>query len=335
MSKHHFQTGETNHEHPKTVVIMGVARGGTSMVAGTAREMGIFLGDQVGENHEDQRFLTFDLDKLRERVAERNAERETWGWKMPHSLQYIEQLQDDLRNPHYVLVWRNALASAISQVRRSNADINNALEFSGNKLQEMITKVPLLNGPVLMINYEQAVANKDDFIDTLAGYLGVEVDDEMRERCMKFIDPSVGYQQISASFYRSERVEDAVCDKPFGGHQVLRKIEEDDETGDLKPLARFPKMIFRMDRGIRMPKNFYLRLTNTGSEPAPFKIYYDYEWKFSEAVAQRHELEPGTHTYLIETTGQLIRFAVGPLTEIGEVSPIRDVEVFLAPHEED
>lgn len=334
MSKHHFQIGEPNHDKPKTIVIMGVARGGTSMVAGTAREMGIFLGDQVGENHEDQKFLTFDLEKLRERVAERNAERETWGWKMPHSLQYIEKLQDDLRNPHYVLVWRNALASAISQVRRSDADINNALEYSCARLQEMTSKVPLLNGPVLMVNYEQAVENKQDFIDTLAAYLGVEVDDEMRERCLNFIDPSIGYQQVSAYFYRSTIVENAVCEHPFGGHSVLRKIEHDPNNGDLIPRARFPKVIFRMGRGIRMPKNFYVRLTNTGTEPAPFKLYYDYDWRLSEVVAQRLSLEPGTHTYLIETTGQLVRFAVGPLTEIDEVSPIRDVEVFLVPDNE-
>ena len=40
--------------------MLGVERGGTSMVAGVVRAMGINLGDHAGRNHEDPNFLKDD-----------------------------------------------------------------------------------------------------------------------------------------------------------------------------------------------------------------------------------------------------------------------------------
>lgn len=329
MSKHHFQIGDANHADPKTVVILGVARGGTSMVAGTAREMGIDLGQHLGENHEDRRFLSKDLKDVRERIAVRNAEADTWGWKMPHSLEYIEQIEGELRNPHIVLVWRNTLASAISQVNRSDADINVALEFSANRLIEMVEKVKLLNSPTLLINYDAAIQHKGEFLSTFAEFLGVDLTDEMCQRCLQFIDPSVGYQQVSSTYYQAEYVGQVACSEPVKSQRVLRQIEEDEETGNWTILTQRPKIVFRVGKKNKLPEKFYLQVTNTHAEDQRCRLFFDFDWQFSPAMIKWLIIPHGTHVFEVTSNGQLIRAALEPSGEPDGPSHLQDAAIFL------
>ncbi|MBO6505188.1 MAG: hypothetical protein JJ850_10285 [Kordiimonadaceae bacterium] len=328
MSKHHFQIGEANHADPKTIVILGVARGGTSMVAGAAREMGIDLGQHLGENHEDRRFLSKDLKDVRERIAVRNAEAETWGWKMPHSLEYIEQIEGELRNPHIVLVWRNTLASAISQVNRSDADIHTALRFSSNRLMEMVQKVKLLNSPTLLINYDAAIKDKEEFLTTYAEFMGVELTDDMRQRCLQFIDPSVGYQQVSSTFYQADYVGQVACSEPVKSHRVLRQVAENEETGQWTIEGKGPKIVFRVSKKHKLPEKFFLQVTNTHAEDQRCRLFFDFDWQFSPAMIKWLIIPHGTHVFEVTSNGQLIRAALEPSGEPEGPSHLQDAAIF-------
>lgn len=328
MSKHHFQIGEANHADPKTIVILGVARGGTSMVAGAAREMGIDLGSHLGENHEDKRFIEKNLKSVRARIAARNEEAETWGWKMPHSLEYIEKIEGELRNPHIVLVWRNTLASAISQVNRSNADIQVALDFSAGRLMEMVQKVKLLNSPTLMINYEAAIQDKEEFLKVYSEFLGVELTDEMQDRCLKFIDPAVGYQQVSSTFYQALYGGQVACSDPVAGKRVFRQIEEDEETGQWTIEGKVPKIVFRVNKTKKLPAKFYLKVTNAETEDQRCRLFFDFDWNFSPAMVKWLVIPPGTHVFEVTNNGELIRMALEPSGEPGGPSHIQDAAIF-------
>lgn len=312
MSKHHFLVREPNHTADKTVVIMGVARGGTSMVAGTVRELGVNLGTRLGENHEDPQFLPFEVDKIREVIQRRNEEHGTWGWKMPHSLQYIEQIQGDLRNPHYILVWRNTLATAISQVNRSDTTINNALQYSSNRLVEMIDKLKLIEGPVLLVNYEQAINHKDDFIDTLAGYLGVEVTDEVRRNCLRFIDPNTGYQQISETFYRVERVNIDDHPEPLPMQRVVRQLERVEGQPFFAVTGKAPRFIFKAGKGKTLPEELVLRFANMGESEQRVRLLFDYDWSFSRNMSHVATVAPGKHAFKVTSNGNMKRVALVP-----------------------
>jgi len=315
MSKHHYTIGTADHTADKTIVVMGVARGGTSMVAGTVRELGIFLGDRLGENHEDPQFLPFDVDKIREVISRRNDEHKTWGWKMPHSLQYIEQVQTELRNPHFILVWRNTLATAISQVNRSDSDIGNALEYSSNRLQEMIEKTKLLNGPVLLVNYEQAINQKDDFVDTLADFVGVDVDDETRANCIRFIDPKTGYQQVSKTYYRVEKTDKNPDRISLKIPRVLRQLERHDDAPYFVASGENPAFIFKAGKGKTLPKEFIIQFKNMEKSATKVRFLFDFDWNFSRNMSQLVEAEHGVHAYKIISNGQMRRFGVVPTAE--------------------
>ena len=90
--------------HQRTVIVLGVPRGGTSMVAKILSVLGVFMGDKLGATYEDpdffrvmQRFGNMPpwrrkwhflqrrkvLSDIQSLVAQRNVDHEVWGWKFP------------------------------------------------------------------------------------------------------------------------------------------------------------------------------------------------------------------------------------------------------------
>lgn len=186
----------------KTVVIVGVQRGGTSMVAGVVRELGINLGRNLGNNHEDPEFLSKDIEKIREVIAKRNENNEVWGWKMPHSSEYLADLLPDIRNPHVIIVFRNLLAMAESQLKRSETDFAKAFQFSWTRLNQVASIVGKLSCPLMLVNYEQAISKPDAFIDELTLFLGISPTLDARTRAEDMINPERGYRRLSSEDWR-------------------------------------------------------------------------------------------------------------------------------------
>jgi len=326
MSKHHFTLGTPNHETPKTIVIMGVARGGTSLVAGTVRELGINLGVRLGENHEDPQFLTKDLDQLRKVIAKRNEKLSTWGWKMPHSIDYIAELQHDLRNPHFIFVWRNTLAAAISQTRHSDADIHAGLNFAVQRLADMKAAVDKVEYPTLLINYEQAIANKDAFIDTLAEFLDIEVGEAVRNNCRDFIDPSTGYKQISTTYYEAQPIDAHETLEHIKTRRTLRHLEINEESRLAEITGRNPAFIFAMPEGF-LPETFIVHFNNHTDGVSFTKLLFDYDGQFSHNMAVKLDAKPGVNRFEVKTNGKLNRIAVIPSAAEDRVSDLRFVQL--------
>ena len=132
---------------PKTVVVLGIPRGGTSMVAQILHELGVFMGDEFTksgsdyENFEDEDFhnilwngftkliecvtqgknepqqadFTDPMHLLRKLIDTRNtAHAHTpWGWKHAAGsiLWFLKtDLMMHLRNPHFITIWRDPVA---------------------------------------------------------------------------------------------------------------------------------------------------------------------------------------------------------------------------------
>lgn len=117
-------------DDPRTYVVFGVPRGGTSMVAGLARLCGLDLGSDLPNNHEDPAFNVDFLKRdghelvpaIEAAIEERNAQRAVWGWKYPRSIQFLDDVRPRLRDPRLVLVLRDPVASAGRRVRRFQHD---------------------------------------------------------------------------------------------------------------------------------------------------------------------------------------------------------------------
>lgn len=324
MASKHFILGELSREPEKTLVIMGAPRGGTSMVAGSFRELGVDLGVSLGENHEDPQFLTKDLEELRGRIAERNAVKPVWGWKMPHSIHYIEELLPDIRNPHLVFVFRNLLSTSASQVHRSESTVENALKFSLKQNIVMTELVSKLDVPMLLVDYDKALTDNAHYIDKAIEFMQLDVTSEQRQNCVDFIDPDTGYKQISSSHYEVERVNIDDYPEPVQIRRVNRQVEQDKEQGGLVATGPHPLIIYRRIENRAIPNEFVLKMVNRTSEKTTIKLMFDFEWQFSHNMSLTEELEPGVTAFKIKTKGDMKRIAVKP-----EVHDGRSDIVFL------
>lgn len=114
----------------RTIVITGTPRGGTTMVAGCVGTLGVPIGVSIpaGEesyNLEDPEFQSvlhrespgeIDLAALRALIVRRNSAHQVWGFKLPMALNSLPILEQELRNPRFVLVFRDPLAVSSHEV---------------------------------------------------------------------------------------------------------------------------------------------------------------------------------------------------------------------------
>lgn len=163
----------------KTIVVLGLGRSGTSMIARVLSHMGVFLGDNFDQAvFEDveiaQALESKNDDAFKQIVADRNDRYELWGWKRPSSIHFVSTINQYVRNPHYIVVYRDILSIAL----RNHISMDQSLDFSLNKsienykqLNEFVAQV---KAPTLLISYEKAITKRRKFIRALHDFLSLE-----------------------------------------------------------------------------------------------------------------------------------------------------------------
>lgn len=175
----------------RTYVCFGVARGGTSAVAGAMQRLGVFMGDGLPNNYEDPRFgLGQSPARMREAIAERNAAHDVWGWKFPAASNYLERLSKDLRNPYLVVVFRDIAATMKGHMRWHNHEITLAANEILVQQQKNWLLVERWRVPTLLVSYEKAILDPRLFVQELAGHLGRPVPQgDAMDRIVAFLAP--------------------------------------------------------------------------------------------------------------------------------------------------
>ncbi|MBF9058115.1 hypothetical protein HKCCSP123_02860 [Rhodobacterales bacterium HKCCSP123] len=178
--------------HPRrTYVCFGVARGGTSAVAGTMQRLGVFMGDDLPNNYEDPRFGPGQSPpRMREAIAQRNATHDIWGWKFPAASNYLEGLSNDLRNPYLVVVFRDIAATMKGHMRWHNREVAFAAHEILVQQQKNWFLVERWRVPTLLVSYEKAILDPRLFVEELAVHLGRPVPEgDAMDRIVAFLAP--------------------------------------------------------------------------------------------------------------------------------------------------
>lgn len=179
----------------KTIVVIGVARGGTSLIAGTLHHLGVFMGENATSPVFEDTHLAFAIEKSPEDlptiIDKYNGSNPVWGFKRPSTIECLDFLHDKLRNPIYLFVFkdifaissRNAISmktELISGLRRAHNDYNKVLNFIG--CQE-------ING--YLFSYEKVMQNKEMFVDCLVHIIDeTKVSDMQKQSALNFIKPN-------------------------------------------------------------------------------------------------------------------------------------------------
>ena len=199
-------------ETQRTFVVLGTVHGGTSMIAGVLRLLGIYMGPNLDSTHENKQFREALLGDrtaadrclaplrlftaYRPLVRQYNQEHAVWGVKDPLLTFYLPLVARYWRNPLYILVLRNLFATAASQALHFQRPFEKRLTKVVASYRWLTRFAMAAKRPLLVINYEAAVRNREEVVQTLVDYCGVPVTTGRRQAALDFMDQQKGYQWL-------------------------------------------------------------------------------------------------------------------------------------------
>ncbi|MDE5109389.1 MAG: hypothetical protein O4808_20810 [Trichodesmium sp. St17_bin3_1_1] len=144
------------------------------MIAGCLRELGIFMGEIVSDNHEDPVFLSDDIEILKRIIIARNDKYDNWGWKVPKTMFQIENLLPLIRNPHFIIVTRDPFDIAKSMMKREAMPFDLAIQHIFLVYKHLQQFVEKCLAPLMFVSYNRVLADKEAFICELTSFIGSE-----------------------------------------------------------------------------------------------------------------------------------------------------------------
>ena len=212
--------GPSATERPQAVVVLGAARGGTSMVAGVLRILGVDLGADINSaNNEDRVFLTHKGDRrifnepgfaekratyiqqARRYIQRRNESGNLWGWKDPLVSHYIHDVADILVRPIYIAVTRDLAAIAIRELAEA-APSNHPPDPAAHALNAAkdyirITQfLAFIKNGSLLLSYERALRQPERVVSAIGELLHLDISLDVAAKAAKFIKPDKGAAHI-------------------------------------------------------------------------------------------------------------------------------------------
>ena len=183
----------------KTFIVLGCPRGGTSMISGILRLFGIWMGDNLGQQHENKDAFArkVPLRTKIKRIREYNSLYNCWGWKCPNTVHWLGDVLNELRNPHFIVIYRNPYDIAMSSAKHDGRMFSERLlNVPINHYKKMHKVLEKTQSPRLYISYERGLCQKEKLVEQLANFTNVSLTDEIRSEIYQFIDPKKGYQRF-------------------------------------------------------------------------------------------------------------------------------------------
>ncbi|GAA2015540.1 hypothetical protein [Brevibacterium samyangense] len=180
----------------KTLIVVGPARGGTSMVAGTLDNLGVFTGQ--GSNapvFEDVRLANAaengTVADVRRVVEDYNAQHDVWAYKRPGIINNFGKIHDTVRNPVYLFIFKDIFSMANRNSISMHLDVVNGLNVALEGYQKITGFIKRRQPTGLLLSYDRVMQNKEAFVDVLTQLIApATVTDEQRAAALAFIDPN-------------------------------------------------------------------------------------------------------------------------------------------------
>lgn len=239
----------------KTLLVTGLARSGTSMLAAMLQSAGIWLGDHVYEPiNEDaeitQMLRARDLFRLDALIKRQNAKTPIWGFKMPDLHQFLQH--DELtrfRNPHLIVIFRDPVALAVRNVVSEHVDGAQAMVEATSAMHSLTRFVLASHLPFLFLSYEKALLFPRVFVDSVLSFCGVTVDEAKQGALLHHIQPNRAQYVLTANRSFEGYLEGVVEGRLCGWARHVGQLSPLmlDLLIDDRPAASFPAAEFRGD----------------------------------------------------------------------------------------
>ena len=154
------------------IVVVGTARGGTSMIAGTLSQLGVFCGDSAHRPvYEDlvlsSAFEDNDLEEVSKIVDRYNKAHKIWAWKRPSCVNYLRDVHRLLVNPSYIFVFRDILSTANRNLLSMNSKIVPSMKRALNDYNLALEFLLETDVHALVVSYEKAIQNPEFLVDEI------------------------------------------------------------------------------------------------------------------------------------------------------------------------
>lgn len=198
----------TDAQTQRTIIVSGIGRSGTSMIASVLAGLGILsTADAYPTTLDDREFLHLfrhsNIENIAAAIRARDSRNDIWAFKLPSIHGYMRP--DGIRafrNPRMVMVFRDPVATA---VRHSIAEYMDA-EFSFFEniqgMQDIARFIESVDCPMLLVSYEKAISSPDNLVAILAEFCGVAVDAAQRDRLRTIVQPdNAAYAETARRHY--------------------------------------------------------------------------------------------------------------------------------------
>jgi len=179
----------------KTFIIVGIGRGGTSLISGTLAHLGLFTGERsISPVFEDIKLSKVmenrDFQNVRQIIDDYNRH-PVWAFKRPSIINHLKEMHPLWRNPIYLFVFKDIASIAIRNNISMRFDILSCLKSAQVNYQKIIDFIGRQEINGLILSYEKLIANKEAFVDALVNIITQEsISKEKRKKALEFITPN-------------------------------------------------------------------------------------------------------------------------------------------------
>src|SRR5579875_3066597 len=165
---------------PRTFIITGLGRSGTSMTAAIFGKLGLLsVEDAYPVTLDDREFLHVltgrDRAGLRGVIGRRNARDFAWAFKIPSIHGFLAAAELELfRAPHVIVMMRDLAATARRHAIAEGMDQGAALFETAQGMADLVKFLGALRCPVLVVSYEKALGYPAGFVGALLAFAGVD-----------------------------------------------------------------------------------------------------------------------------------------------------------------
>ena len=223
----------------KIIIILGMHRSGTSMLAGVLHHLNIDMGNTHINAHasnpfghfEDTQFFSLNQKILQsaggswehppghgailsqqsifsdeiEALVKLKNHQEIWGWKDPRTSLTVDLYMPYISNAYFIHSYRNKFAIADSLYRRNG--LSRSLSFELIKIYEdrianFFKRYPYLKS--INIQYEEITSDPKPWIHTLCSFIKIEPNDQSIKQAKKFVKSR---SSLKRSYYRFRAIE--------------------------------------------------------------------------------------------------------------------------------
>ncbi|MGR5243239.1 hypothetical protein ACP3VU_00365 [Vibrio sp. PNB23_22_6] len=221
-----FLNTENINVDKRQIVIVGSARGGTSLVAGALHHLGIFTGEKSNAPvFEDvllsEAFENNDIELAKEISQKYTNDHDVWAWKRPAALNYLDKVEEVIPNPFYIYIFKDIFAIANRNSISMQSDISKGMQQALIDYGKIVDFISKSDKPIMLVSAEKALQNKADFVNAL-----VEANKEFLgelipiDNAINFIEPNSKQYLDATRITKAEGRVDLVSDTKIIGYAM-------------------------------------------------------------------------------------------------------------------